>query len=271
MDTLGVWLRNAREAMGSTLEDAEAATRIRSRFLEALEAGDFVAFPGGEVQIRGFLRIYARYLGLSPEEAVARYEAEVRGMSAVSAAQLAPATPALAANASGFSSPSVALPRRIGFGTFMLFGVSTLVLLISVVIAIYFAGNRELLGKGVLATAFTRTPAPADTLPAPTQTLPTPTPTFPVNPQGGVSLALEATEHVWVRVSADGANVFEGMLFPGQPMAWSARELISVETGNGAGVQVTVNGQRQGTMCGRDEVCTRAWSPLGEVPAPAMP
>lgn len=268
METLGVWLRNARESIGSTLEDVEAATRIRPRFLEALEAGDFAAFPGGEVQIRGFLRIYARYLGLSPEEALARYEAEARGIVSVASA---PAAPRLAVSEPGLASASMSLPRRIGFGTFALLAVSILVLLISAAMAIYFAGNRDLVGKGVLATAFTRTPAPADTPVAPAQTLPTPTPTFPVNPQGGVSLALEATEHVWVRVTADGTNLFEGMLSPGQPMAWSARELISVETGNGAGVVVTVNGQRQGTMCGRDEVCTRAWSPLGEVPVPAMP
>lgn len=268
METLGVWLRNARESMGSTLEDVEAATRIRPRFLEALEAGDFASFPGGEVQIRGFLRIYARYLGLSPEEALARYEAEARGIVSVASA---PAAPRLTASEPGLAYASMSLPRRIGFGTFALLAVSILVLLISAAMAIYFAGNRDLVGKGVLATAFTRTPAPADTPVAPAQTLPTPTPTFPVNPQGGVSLALEATEHVWVRVTADGASVFEGMLSPGQPMAWSARELISVETGNGAGVVVTVNGQRQGTMCGRDEVCTRAWSPLGEVPVPAMP
>ena len=50
MDTLGEWLRQAREGLGGTLEEAAAATRIRARFLEALEAGDFAAFPGGDVQ-----------------------------------------------------------------------------------------------------------------------------------------------------------------------------------------------------------------------------
>ncbi|HDD24942.1 MAG TPA: hypothetical protein ENF52_05860, partial [Chloroflexi bacterium] len=78
MESVGVWLRQARERLDATLEDVEAATHIRERFIKALEAGDFTAFPGGEVQIRGFLRIYARYLGLPAEEALSRYEAEAR-------------------------------------------------------------------------------------------------------------------------------------------------------------------------------------------------
>ena len=68
METLGAWLCRTREAKESTLEEAESATRIRARFLEALEKGDLAAFPGGDVQIRGFLRIYAHYLDLPLDE-----------------------------------------------------------------------------------------------------------------------------------------------------------------------------------------------------------
>ena len=97
METLGLWLRQTREATGSTLEEAEIATCIRPRFLEALEASDFSAFPGGEVQVRGFLRIYARYLDLSPDEVLARYDIERHGAQVVSPgapAETHPASPA---------------------------------------------------------------------------------------------------------------------------------------------------------------------------------
>ena len=66
METLGIWLRQTREAREYSLQEVEAATRIQVRSLEMLEAGDFAAFPGGEEQVRGLLRIYARHLGLSP-------------------------------------------------------------------------------------------------------------------------------------------------------------------------------------------------------------
>lgn len=94
------------------------------------------------------------------------------------------------------------------------------------------------------------------------------TPIFLVNPEGGITLSLEATEHVWVRVIADDTMVFSGMLAPEQAASWSGQEMITVETGNGAGLQVTVNEQLQGTMCGRAEVCTRAWGPAGEIVVP---
>jgi hypothetical protein len=79
---------------------------------------------------------------------------------------------------------------------------------------------------------------------------------------------LEATEHVWVRTIADGAMVFSGMLAPEQTVSWSGQEMITVETGNGAALQVTVNEQLLGEMCGRAEVCSRAWGPTGEIVVP---
>jgi len=89
-----------------------------------------------------------------------------------------------------------------------------------------------------------------------------------VSSEGGVTLTLNATEHVWTRVKSDNRTVFEGMMTSGQTETWSGQEMIVVETGNGAGLQVSVNGQPQGTMCARAQVCTRAWGPMGEIDTP---
>jgi len=64
---MGSMLRARREAMGATLAEAEVATRIRQKFLAALEADEWALLPG-EVVGRGFLRNYAAYLGLEPTE-----------------------------------------------------------------------------------------------------------------------------------------------------------------------------------------------------------
>jgi cytoskeleton protein RodZ len=62
---LGETLQRARLARGVTLEEAERTTRISHRYLEALENENFGLLPA-PVYARGFLRTYARYLGLEP-------------------------------------------------------------------------------------------------------------------------------------------------------------------------------------------------------------
>jgi len=73
IDELGHILREARETKGYTLREVQDKTRINSRFLEAMEMGDFERLPT-PAHVRGFLRNYARYLGLDPEPLLERYE-----------------------------------------------------------------------------------------------------------------------------------------------------------------------------------------------------
>ncbi len=64
---LGETLRRARTAKGVTFEDAERVTRIPRKYLEALELENFSILPA-PVYARGFLRSYAGYLGLDPNQ-----------------------------------------------------------------------------------------------------------------------------------------------------------------------------------------------------------
>lgn len=73
MNELGHILREAREARGLTLAEVESDTRINSRFLTALEEGEYQLLPT-PVHVRGFLRNYSRYLGLDPQPLLDRYE-----------------------------------------------------------------------------------------------------------------------------------------------------------------------------------------------------
>ena len=63
---LGSSLAGARLALGLELRDAERETRIRTRYLAALEDEDFDALPG-DAYAAGFLRTYADYLGLDAD------------------------------------------------------------------------------------------------------------------------------------------------------------------------------------------------------------
>src|SRR6202158_4568262 len=71
-DTFGEHLRREREMRGVSLEEITAATRIGTRFLQAIENEQWDQLPGG-VFNRGFVRAVARYLGLDEENTVAEY------------------------------------------------------------------------------------------------------------------------------------------------------------------------------------------------------
>jgi cytoskeleton protein RodZ len=65
MPALGERFRAAREARGLSLSEVSEQIRIRSVYLAAIEEERWSAI-GAPVYIRGFLRTYARFLGLDP-------------------------------------------------------------------------------------------------------------------------------------------------------------------------------------------------------------
>jgi len=73
--TLPERLYAARERKGVDLYRAERDTKIRARYLGALERGDYKELPGA-VYTKGFLRNYALYLGLDPEEVLGQWRRE---------------------------------------------------------------------------------------------------------------------------------------------------------------------------------------------------
>jgi hypothetical protein len=73
--TLPERLYAARERKGVDLYRAERDTKIRSRYLGALERGDYKDLPGA-VYTKGFLRNYALYLGLDPDEVLDQWRRE---------------------------------------------------------------------------------------------------------------------------------------------------------------------------------------------------
>jgi len=281
METLGIWLRRTREARNLTPEQVEAATRIKPRLLEILEAGNFSALPGGDMQARGFLRIYARYLGLPADEVMARYEAEVHGLRYVPPARTPPAQSAgaLPGSTTAHISPSPApapVPlegprRRWGTLETLLVGGLALAVLVAVLAGVSYLITRSASATDGSATvAATPTPDVTQAVAAEAAQV-EPTATLPVlqSTGEGVTLTLEATEHVWVQVTTDDEVAFRGLLAPQQALTWSADQRIAVETGNGAGLQAIVNGQVIGALGERGQVTRRAWGPRGELPVAA--
>lgn len=264
MGELGELLRSTREAKGLSLGQAEEATRIRRRYLEALEAEDFEQMPA-EVYVRGFLRNYALYLGLDPEEVL-----EHRG------------TPPEKAIAVSFgeqleeplvTSSSLSPPLRI-LGA---------LLIVSMVLAAAWWGSQRYLGYNPFAAptptpTLTLTPTPTvavaptsratPTVPTPQPTAtptatprpPTATPEPTTTPFVGVQVSVEVIERSWLEITVDGEKVLQEMLEPGVRLSWTGLESIFCHCGNAGGIRVIVNGEEIGTLGDPGQVVDYEWT-----------
>ena len=87
-ETIGQQLKRARLAKNLAIDQVVLATRIRAQAIASLEADDFESLHSA-VQVRGFLKIYASFLGLSLEDMFSIQ----RGTQSSDSADVSPATP----------------------------------------------------------------------------------------------------------------------------------------------------------------------------------
>ncbi|HAF98613.1 RodZ domain-containing protein [Paenibacillus lactis] len=76
MSELGQQLREARLQKGMSLDDVQEMTKIRKRYLEAIEAGDYKVLPGS-FYVRAFIKTYAEAVGINPEELLEGHKQDV--------------------------------------------------------------------------------------------------------------------------------------------------------------------------------------------------
>ena len=76
MADIGDKLKSAREAKGLSIADIEKATKIQSRYLEAIEKNEFDKLPG-DFYVRAFIRQYAQVVGLDGKELLSDYHDDV--------------------------------------------------------------------------------------------------------------------------------------------------------------------------------------------------
>jgi len=82
---IGEILKKAREEKGLSIDDIQQITKIRSRYLNAIEEGNLDVLPG-EVYAKGYIKSYAEAVGLNVREVMALYEektAELKGLNLV--------------------------------------------------------------------------------------------------------------------------------------------------------------------------------------------
>jgi cytoskeletal protein RodZ len=235
--SFGNWLRQQREIRNITLREISDNTKIAMRYLEALEEDRFEVLPA-PIFAKGFLREYAKYVGLDPDEVVnfyltaeQRHRAE-RGGDDVSGVLPIPA--------GGTVAPARPLP--IGWLLAAL-GAFTLLL---VALAVVWVVKRNRADRPAGEPQVEATPglvpiAPAPAPPAP----PAPAPGAPAaaDPNAPIAVTLSFTAECWVEAVVDGARRIEELHVAGESMPIAAREQVVLTLGNAGSVRIEVNGR----------------------------
>jgi cytoskeleton protein RodZ len=274
MEEIGSRLRQAREQLGLTLEEAENATRIRTHHLLALERGDMESLPSS-AQARGFLHNYAEFLGLDAERLLLTYaeKLQTRGRRPRPAAA---STPSLQPGATS------GLRRPRWFSVDLLVAA---VITLGVIAVLIWGGGRVIAALGqqsngeqgaggfliaTLTASPTGSPQPAlNALISDTETavpgVASPTPPPFIGPVSQVVLRIVVEKRAWLQVLVDGKVAFAGQAAPGMPLPDFQGQVIEVQTGNAGGLRIYANGQNQGLLGNLGQVVIRLWTLQGVV------
>ena len=229
MFEIGTSLREARLRQGVDLPRVEADTKIRAKYLRALEDEKFEVLPA-ETYVKGFLRTYAEYLGLDGQLYVDEFNSRFAAVE----------EPPLAAASSGRPRPR---PVESNFVVVTLAGIVAVTVL--VVVAWRFSSG-ESSPNSVLPNAGATAPASGETTEDPVTTVET-TPADSGTAQSSARLVLTAARgDCWVQLragSASGRLLFEGTVEQGQAKRFTRKKLW-LEVGAASNLNVRLNGRR---------------------------
>jgi len=231
--TFGEELRREREIRGISLKEIADATKISKRFLEAIERNDHKTLPA-PVFTRGFVREYARYVGLNADEMVNRYNYAAAGDDRIEkppahpVSQLIPDEPKRPRPARGI--PSMRFNVNLVFIVFLAGALMAVAWW-----AVQYKRRRDAETRLAEATA-----APVVT--APKIIVPPVTTTRPSN-DDTLHLVVDVNDSCWVELEADGARVVYDELTPGDKRTFDAKqEFIFKKIGKVDGLRLTLNG-----------------------------
>ena len=284
---LGRYLQDARQQKELTLDQATATLKIRRKILEAFEQGDFsISADLSEVQIRGFLRNYAGFLGLEEDVVMSYYDTAKnpkrrRGGRKAKSKKNGKSARQQTSTTNGVmptpivdprkitsnipqpqSRPSISDERELAQQRFLRFiNLMAVVIVTLIAVAVIFFVIAQLIMS------------PVDILPQsdilaqlpdqPTITLaPTFTPRFEASPLPqvvsqyngvGVLVNVLTTSRAWVRVTIDGVEQFGGLMSPDERREFVGVREIIVNSSNAAALNIIYNGQQQGSYGGRGQ------------------
>jgi cytoskeleton protein RodZ len=293
MDGFGAKLRREREMRGITLAEISESTKISRRCLQALEDEQFDLLPGG-VFNRGFVRAYARFLGLNEEQAVADYVAasneqqppddkfplDITQKKSESPAlnprrSLVPVLLALVALVLVVSGWTVWVKRKPQGGVNAVNKSSKAPVQARPVTGDSATASRPSAAASSAPSAAGATTESSETAPdtgaeenssgpqpiaaelrhGPVADQSTLKPSSRESKQSGpFSVVIKAREDSWISITADGQTLWEGTLNASNERSIQVGKELVLKTGNAAGIDVSYNGKPLGALGKENEV-----------------
>ena len=301
MGSFGDKLKREREMRRISLDEISESTKIPRRYLESLERENFESMPGG-VFNKGFVKAYARFLGLDEEQAVADYVAVAREEAPPedqfpleihekpdremnprkSKLPLIGAVVALVGVLAGYAvwrgrikqtenaENTVAAASPAESGTRNpekpADAAQSNPLHPAAMSQAQNAAQRADYKQASVVATPVKQVARLET-PAITSAHPAPDPasTKPILNKKDFFVVIKAKEDAWISVVADGRRVSHGILRANKQRFIRAGKQIIVTTGNAGGIDVSFNGKPLGAIGSESEARTLMFTPTGQV------
>jgi cytoskeleton protein RodZ len=280
--SFGERLRREREMRGISLDEIATATKISARNLRALEDEKFSQLPGG-IFNKGFVRAYAKFLGIDEEQIVAEYEAASQETEAAREQKLK----------EEFSKAEFRKQRRDGDQEISLepksqWGTIAIIVLIAALAYVGYSyyQRKKLERQQRFLTPVATQAAPAQSQasappPLPSASIPEPagnqlapanaaepqqsateknqgeqpasqkteTPSAPTDSSSSssaakpIELKIKVNKTSWISIVADGKTLVSSTLEPGTERTFKASDKIEMVLGNAGGVEISYNGK----------------------------
>ncbi|KUO74652.1 MAG: XRE family transcriptional regulator [Desulfosporosinus sp. BRH_c37] len=225
----GQMLQAAREEKQWSFTYTEEITKIRVRYIHALEEEKYEILPG-TTYVKGYLRTYAKHLGLNSDEIIALYN---------SSATPEP-IPVL-------KTPNIPITVRPHWVRPLIIGSMAVVAIVLVItIAALSRSGNKLVDSPYAPAALPSAPQTVEITPPPSSSVPIVpnSANLAATTQEGLTMQLVFIQPCWIEVRVDGQPSFQGTFTTGtskEVKGTNKIELVSV--GNAGGLSVTLNGK----------------------------
>ena len=279
---IGATLRKARQDIGATLDDVEYETKIRKRYLDALEREDYGDLPSA-VYARGFLKTYANYLGLDGEELSQELKERWEAVQERQRQQSSPKDERLGRSRVRRSAGAISNRRR-RISPLAMFGFAlAFALLAAAVGGLYWIGQNSrsasvasdsrseqpLADNGQPSNSGGTTGSPSADQGAQNGTVSQPgdgtgqmdPAEVPPPPPEVITMTVTVAQvPAWLSVQTDDTVVYEQVAQPGFSQSFEAGQQVVVWTGNAGAVRLEINGQNYGALGAPGEVTRRVFT-----------